>query len=61
MFKHGKTETNFFYFTQFSKTTAPQKVKFKRKLSTIKIFKLCKFSVNLWTLCFVLGKSTLTL
>ena len=29
---------------------------FKGKLSTIIIFKLCKFNVNLWTLCFVLHK-----
>ena len=34
-------------FTHFSKTTAPQQVIF----STIIIFKLCKFNVNLWTLC----------
>ena len=32
-----------------SKTTAPQQVIF----STIIIFKLCKFNVNLWTLCFL--------
>ena len=41
-------------FTNFSKTAAPQYVKFQGKLYT----KLCKFNVNLWTLCFVLGKST---
>ena len=40
-------------FTHFSKTTAPQQVLFPGKLSTIIIFKLCKFSVNLWTLCFL--------
>ena len=42
-------------FTHFSKTTAPQEVIFEGKLSTI-IFKRCKFSVNLRTLCFVLQK-----
>ena len=36
-----------------SKTTAPQHVIFSGKLSTIIIFKLCKFSVNPWTLCFL--------
>ena len=40
-------------FTHFPKTTAPQHVKFSGNLSTIIIFKLCKFSVNLWTLCFL--------
>ena len=44
-------------FTHFSKTTAPQHVIFSGKLSTIIIFKLCKFSVNLWTLCFLSYKS----
>ena len=39
-------------FTNFSKTTAPQKVIFYGKLSTIIIFKLCKFNVNPWTLFF---------
>ena len=40
-------------FDHFPKTTAPQHVIFSGKLSTIIIFKLCKFSVNLWTLCFL--------
>ena len=44
-------------FTHFPKTTAPQHVAFSGKLSTIIIFKLCKFSVNLWTLCFLSYKS----
>ena len=35
------------------KTTAPQHVILSGKLSTIIIFKLCKLSVNLWTLCFL--------
>ena len=39
-------------FTYFSKTTEPQQVIFSGKLSTIIILKLCKFNVNLWTLCF---------
>ena len=39
-------------FTHFPNTTAPQNVIFSGKLSTIIIFKLCKFSVNLWTLYF---------
>ena len=44
-------------FTQiFSKTTAPQQLIFQGTLSTIIIFKRCKFSVNLWTLCYVLQK-----
>ena len=49
------TETNIIFmtlFTHFSKTTAPQQVIFSGQLSTIIIFKLCKFSVNLWTLFF---------
>ena len=48
-------EENYFhdiFFTHFPKTTAPQHVIFSGKLSTIIIFKLCTFSVNLWTLCF---------
>ena len=44
-------------FTHFPKTTAPQHVIFSGKLSTISIFKLLKFSVNLWTLCFLSYKS----
>ena len=40
-------------FTHSPKTRAPQHVMFSGKLSTIIIFKLCKFSVNLWTLCFL--------
>ena len=44
-------------FTHFPKTTAPQHVILSGKLSTIIIFKLCKFSVNLWTLCFLSYKS----
>ena len=38
-------------FTHFSKTTAPQEVHviFEGKLSTIIIFKPCKFNVKLWT------------
>ena len=43
-------------FTHFPKTTAPQLVVFSGKLSTIINFILCKFSVNLWTLFFVLQK-----
>ena len=39
-------------FTHFPKTTAPQQVIFSGKLSTFIIFKLCKLSVNLLTLCF---------
>ena len=39
-------------FINSSKTTAPQQVIFSGKLSTIIIFKLCKFNVNMWTLCF---------
>ena len=39
--------------THFPKTTAPQPVIFSGTLSTIIIFKLCKFSVNLLTLCFL--------
>ena len=38
--------------THFSKTTAPQQVRFSGKLSTIIVFKLCKLNVNLLTLCF---------
>ena len=50
------------YFPHFSKTTTPQQVIFWKKLSTIIIFKLCEFDVNLWTLCFVsYTKSTQTL
>ena len=44
-------------FTHFPKAAAPQHVIFSGKLSTIIIFKLCKFSVNLWTLCFLSYKS----
>ena len=40
-------------FTHYPKTTAPQHVIFSGKLSTIIIFKLCKFSVHLWTLYFL--------
>ena len=43
-------------FTHFSKTTAPQQVIFSGKLSAIIIFKLCKFSVYLMTLCFLSNK-----
>ena len=35
---------------------APEQVIFSGTLSTIIIFKRCKFNVNLWTLCFVLQK-----
>ena len=42
--------------THFSKTTALQQVIFTGMLSTIIIFKLCKFNVNLLTLCYVLQK-----
>ena len=42
-------DTKFTTFTHFSKTTASQSVKFQGELSTIIIFKLCKFNVNLWT------------
>ena len=52
-FLHNKTETN----TYFSKTTTPQYVQLQGKLSTIIIFKLCTFNVNL-ALCIVLGKGT---
>ena len=55
---HAKSETKIICFTNFSETTAPQLVKFQGKHSTIIIFKLCRFNVNLWTFCFVLGKST---
>ena len=44
-------------FSHLPKITAPQHVIFSGKLSTIIIFKLCKFSVNLWTLCFMSYKS----
>ena len=44
-------------FTYFPKATAPQHVVFSGKLSTVIIFKLCTFSVNLWTLCFLSYKS----
>ena len=53
-------ETNIIFMTlfcSFTKTTAPQHVVFSGKLSTIIIFKLCKFSVNLWSLCFLSYKS----
>ena len=40
-------------FTHFPKTTASQQVIFSVKLSSVIIFKLCKFNVNLWTLCFL--------
>ena len=40
-------------FTHFPKTTAPPHIIFSGKRSTIIIFELCKFSVNLWTLCFL--------
>ena len=39
--------------THFPKITAPQHVIFSGKLSTTIVFKLCKFGVNLWTLCFL--------
>ena len=44
----------FYYY--FSKTTAPQQLIFEGTLSTIIIFKRCKFNVNLWTLCLCLQK-----
>ena len=44
-------------FTYFPKATAPQHVVFPGKLSTIIIFKLSNFSVNLWTLCFLSYKN----
>ena len=50
------TETKLIFLTfctNFSKTTAPRQVIFFEKLSTIIIFKRCKFNVNLWTLCFL--------
>ena len=40
-------------FTHFSKTTAPQQVILSGKLSTIIIFRLCEFNVNLWTSWFL--------
>ena len=43
--------------THYLKTTSPQQLLFSWKLSAIIIFKLCKFSVNLWTLCFLSYKS----
>ena len=43
-------------FSHFSKTTAPQHLIFEGTLSTIIIFKRCKSSVILWTLCIVLQK-----
>ena len=43
-------------FYSFLKNTAPHQLIFLGKLSTIIIFKRCKFSVNLWKLCFVLQK-----
>ena len=46
------------FCTHFSKTTAPQKLIISWKLSSIIIFKLCKFNVNLWTLCLLSYKST---
>ena len=45
-------------FLKNSKTTAPRQAIFKGKLSTIISFKLCKFYVNLWTLCFAPTKSS---
>ena len=33
-----------------------QQVIFEGKLSNIILFKLCKFNVNLWTVCFVWQK-----
>ena len=41
-------------FTHLSKTAALQQLIFVGTLSTIIIFKQCKFYENLWTLCFVL-------
>ena len=43
-------------FTHFPKTTAAQQLIFQGTLSTIIIFKQCKFNVNLWKLCFELQK-----
>ena len=40
-------------FTHFSKKYSTSAITIFREASTIIIFKLCKFSVNLWTLCFV--------
>ena len=47
LFLHAKNETKIICFTHFSKTKAPQQAKFQGKLSTIIIFNLCKFNVNL--------------
>ena len=48
------TETKVIFMTLFysflKNYTAPQQVIFSGKLSTVIIFKLCKFNVNLWTL-----------
>ena len=54
MSKTGHKSKTYFRDIHFSKTTSPQQVIFKGKLSTIIIFK----HVNRWTLCFVLKKST---
>ena len=44
------TETNIIFMTLFYLF---QQVVFSGKRSTIIFFKLCKFNVNLWTLCFL--------
>ena len=52
------TETKIIFMTlltHFSKTTVPLHIIYSGKLSTIIIFKLCKFSVNSRTLCFFLS------
>ena len=58
-FLHPKTETKIMFVTlfySFLKNSEPQYVIFEGKRSSIIILKLCKFNVNLWTLCFVLEK-----
>ena len=40
------------FYSLLKKSTAPQQVIFKGKLSTNIIFKLCEFNRNLWTLCY---------
>ena len=47
-----KNVFSLYCFTHF--ITAPPQLIFLGALSTIIIFKLCRFNVNLWTLCFVL-------
>ena len=43
-------------FYSFLQTTSPRQVIFSGKLFTIIIFQLSKFSVNLYTLCFLFYK-----